>query len=92
MPFAIVRERQKEEDGRPVVRHGVIDLVYRDDDGWRIVDHKTDQLGDRGATELAERYRHQLECYGEAWRAVTGDTRLTAGLHAVRTGEVCWTP
>ena len=33
VPFAIVRERQEEEDGRPVVRHGVIDLVYRDRTG-----------------------------------------------------------
>ena len=92
VPFAIVREQ--EEEGRPIVRHGVIDLVYRDDDGWRIVDHKTDQLGERGATELAERYRHQLECYGEAWRAVTGGDAgsVRTGLHAVRTGEVCWTP
>ena len=91
VPFAIVREQ--EEDGWPVVRHGVIDLVYRDDDGWRIVDHKTDQLGERGAAELAERYRHQLECYAEAWRAATvKDAHVTTGLHAVRAGEVCWTP
>ena len=89
VPFAVVEAGSS--DSPPVVRHGVIDLVYRTADGWAIVDHKTDQVGAGGPEELADRYRGQLEHYAEAWRAVTRDARVTTGLHVVRAGEVSWT-
>ena len=41
----------------------VIDLAYENDDGWEILDHKTDQLPADGAEELAQRYTDQLGAY-----------------------------
>jgi ATP-dependent helicase/nuclease subunit A len=60
-PFAV----RETKDGLPEVVSGAIDLVYRADGGWRIVDYKTDVGGD--ATELARRYAEQLSAYQEVW-------------------------
>ena len=38
-PFAVLEKR----DGLPTVLTGVIDLVHRTGDGWKIVDYKTDR-------------------------------------------------
>jgi ATP-dependent exoDNAse (exonuclease V) beta subunit len=73
----------------PVVVTGIIDLVYRTREGWRIVDHKTDQLADRAAAALLDRHANQLAAYARAWQGITGSPART-GLHVVRTGEVVW--
>ena len=69
----------------------VIDLAYENDDGWEILDHKTDQLPADGAEELAQRYTDQLGAYGKVWRSITRDQSVRIGLHAVRAGTVIWT-
>jgi ATP-dependent exoDNAse (exonuclease V) beta subunit len=66
------------------VLRGVIDLVYRADDGWRIVDYKTDQiLVEVG--ELVARYGTQIERYREAWQVASGEPVPIAELFHVRT-------
>jgi ATP-dependent exoDNAse (exonuclease V) beta subunit len=48
---------------------GVVDLAFRDADGWTVVDFKTDaELAGRKA-----RYDTQVLLYVEAIRAATGD-------------------
>lgn len=49
--------------------HGVIDLLYRKDGCWRIVDYKTNAE----AVGLDDKYKGQLDAYKEAFRAVTGE-------------------
>jgi ATP-dependent helicase/nuclease subunit A len=59
---------------RDGVLEGYIDLLYRDDDGLVIVDYKTDSW--RTEADLGskvERYRIQLEAYGEAVRGSVGE-------------------
>jgi ATP-dependent helicase/nuclease subunit A len=70
----------------PVVLHGVIDLVYLADGGWRILDYKSDRLDgmmdvDR---EMLARYGPQIEQYRHAWERVTGGKVTSAGLVALR--------
>jgi ATP-dependent helicase/nuclease subunit A len=76
-PFAIKELR----DGLPTVVSGVVDLTYRDADGWRILDYKTDAVGD--TAELAKRYTDQIETYRRAWSTVTG-VATSASLRSVR--------
>jgi ATP-dependent helicase/nuclease subunit A len=71
-------------DGIPV--HGTIDLLYRDAEGWRVVDFKTDRLGPGGAAEAAAPYRVQLGVYARALEAATGQVPR-AGLLFLRSGE-----
>jgi len=49
--------------------HGVIDLLYRKNGQWHIVDYKTNAE----AASLDDKYKGQLDAYKEAFRAVTGE-------------------
>ncbi|MGD8277807.1 MAG: UvrD-helicase domain-containing protein, partial [Gemmatimonadota bacterium] len=52
---------------------GVIDLVFREDGGWRIVDYKSDLEG-AGITEARRRdYRAQVDLYAACWERLTGE-------------------
>jgi len=76
----------KAQPSIPVVLRGVIDVVYLADDGWRVLDYKSDQLDgmvDVDAQLLA-RYRPQLEQYRHAWERVTSAKVTSAGLVALR--------
>ena len=77
-------------DGARQVRHGVIDLVYCTDDGWEIVDHKTDQIPPGGADQLVERYADQLDAYSRAWSAVAQAQPTRVGVNVVRQQQVRW--
>jgi ATP-dependent exoDNAse (exonuclease V) beta subunit len=50
---------------------GVIDLLYRADGQWKLVDFKADELRDEEAlTEAIERHRKQIERYAQAARVL----------------------
>jgi ATP-dependent helicase/nuclease subunit A len=55
------------------VLDGRIDLVFREDDGWVIVDFKSDAAGDRIPAELMRMYRAQLALYTDAWQRLSGE-------------------
>jgi ATP-dependent exoDNAse (exonuclease V) beta subunit len=59
-PFSVLDERE----GVPTVLTGVVDLVHRAGEGWRIVDYKTD----RDAAALPAKYAGQIAEYERAWR------------------------
>src|SRR4051812_47448089 len=68
VPFAV----REDVAGVPTVVSGVIDLVHRAGDGWRVVDYKTDR---DGGEALAGVYAEQVEAYRRAWaRFVTAKT------------------
>lgn len=55
-------------DAEGVVVDGVIDLAFEDDDGWTVVDFKTDREMDRDL----DAYRRQVVLYARAVAAATG--------------------
>ena len=59
-PFSVLDDR----DGVPTVLAGVIDLVHRARDGWKIVDYKTDS----DPAALSAKYAGQIAEYERAWR------------------------
>jgi ATP-dependent helicase/nuclease subunit A len=67
VPFA-VRELR---DGVSTIVTGAIDLVHRTDDGWRVVDYKTD--ADVAGAAASPAYAAQVQAYADAWGAVTGE-------------------
>ena len=76
--------------GVPTVLRGVIDLVHRAGDGWRVVDYKTDQAR---AADLGAKYAAQVSVYAHAWREAAGGTRrVTAAVYAVRDGRLVPVP
>jgi ATP-dependent helicase/nuclease subunit A len=50
---------------------GVIDLAFREEDGWVIVDYKTDSGDDPQFAERYEEYGRQLRIYAASWEQIT---------------------
>ncbi len=88
VPFAVLTPQAGLQP--PTIQTGVIDLVYRTDDGWRIVDHKTDQLAERDVEATLARHREQLTAYVHAWKEIVGSERVKAGLNLIRVGKIEW--
>jgi len=87
VPFALCRE--KEESG-PVLLRGVMDLVFQEEDGWVLVDYKTDRVQGKKLETLAARYAAQVRLYAEAWARCTGAAVKEAGLYFLPAGR--WVP
>ncbi|HEX7056935.1 MAG TPA: helicase-exonuclease AddAB subunit AddA [Bacilli bacterium] len=49
----------------PVLLQGVIDCMFKEDDGWVLIDYKTDRVAGRLQQAVAN-YRRQLELYAAA--------------------------
>ena len=71
VPFAV--ERPTENGGIPRLVEGVIDLAFREADGWVIVDYKTDVGDDPDFPARRRAYRRQVDLYAECWEQVTGE-------------------
>jgi ATP-dependent helicase/nuclease subunit A len=71
-------------DGVPI--HGTIDLAYKANDAWHVIDFKTDQLRGRSLEEAANSYLPQLALYAAALEKATG-AKPETGLLFLRTGE-----
>lgn len=77
------------EDGPPeTLLSGAIDLVFEEDDGWVLVDYKSDTV--RGnLDDLVRFYEPQLAHYRRVWEETTGrPTR--AGLYFLDGGREVW--
>jgi ATP-dependent exoDNAse (exonuclease V) beta subunit len=64
---------------------GRIDLAYRSDGAWTVIDFKTARLADSAQT--AARYREQMDRYRTALSALTGEP-VAAALCLARTGQL----
>ncbi|MGH7556323.1 MAG: UvrD-helicase domain-containing protein [Gemmatimonadota bacterium] len=76
VPFARPRRTGSDRgDEVPLeIVEGVIDLAFREENGWVIADYKTDELADPG--ELERRlavYRAQVDLYADCWEELTGE-------------------
>jgi hypothetical protein len=59
--------------GTRAVLEGVIDLAFREADGWVIADYKTDVGTDPDFGARVEAYRLQVDLYAQAWTHLTGE-------------------
>lgn len=72
------------------VVEGVIDLAFREDDGWVICDFKTDRVTGPYADRL-EQYRRQVDMYAACWERLTGERVKERVLFLTQDGqEVVW--
>jgi len=67
---------------------GAIDLVFEEEEGWVVVDYKSDIVSDN-RDSLVAFYRPQVEHYRKYWEKLTG-RRTVAGLYFIHTGEEVW--
>jgi ATP-dependent helicase/nuclease subunit A len=94
--FALVdREKSDAADGTPAVptlTRGTIDLIYRTDDHWTLVDFKSDRLSDENPGADAQRraqgaYTDQIRGYAAAWEALQHEPVERAGLWFASNGQ-----
>ena len=94
VPFAIdvPREELGLASGPPrVVLQGAIDLVFEEDDGWVLVDYKSDAVTPQNRAGLVRFYTPQVDTYRRWWEKLTGrPTR--AGIFFAQTGDTEWVP
>mgnify|MGYP006271118171 CR=1 FL=1 len=66
------------------VLRGTIDLLYRHEGEWSIIDFKSDKVDDPDALDRVlapdHGYRAQVQAYVDAWRALHGEPIRRAGL------------
>jgi ATP-dependent exoDNAse (exonuclease V) beta subunit len=78
------------------VKTGYIDLIYRYNGQWTIVDFKTDNIGSESDAEAlieSKEYRKQVEPYGEAVTEFLGERPgLTTCLLNGRNHAITWQP
>jgi hypothetical protein len=55
------------------VLEGVIDLAFREPDGWVVADYKTDVGTDPEFAKREAAYRRQVDLYAEAWERLSGE-------------------
>jgi len=71
----------------PTLVRGAIDLIFAGEDGWVLVDYKTDRITSSITVEdLALAYAPQVRLYSKAWERATGERVNEAGLYFVRVG------
>ena len=75
------------EAAAPTVTQGTIDLLYRDDGTWHLVDYKTDRASGEDVEALRDHHGEQLRQYTRLWEEATGaqETRLHLWLADVGT-------
>ena len=98
VPFAVRLEAGQvlgsgDAAAMPTIVHGVIDLAYDAQDGWRILDYKTDRLPSYDPScdgIVLARHGAQLAQYRAAWERVTGVPVSAEGIVLVRGGRTAW--
>ncbi|WMT42264.1 UvrD-helicase domain-containing protein [Paenibacillus sp. D2_2] len=63
---------------------GVIDFLFEEEDGWVIVDFKTDSVSEENLQKFIDFYRQQVEAYAVEWERSFGFKVKEAGLYFVQ--------
>jgi ATP-dependent helicase/nuclease subunit A len=78
VPFQVLREEAGEV---PTVLRGAIDLIFKEEDGWVLVDYKTDSLAGKKPGDLAGKYAPQVRLYASAWERCTDEVVKETALY-----------
>ncbi len=72
---------------RPPYLQGFIDCLYRDADGWHLIDYKTNRVTARTLTPTAAKYEMQMLVYALAAERILGSAPVERTLVFLRTGQ-----
>lgn len=76
-------ESELQSDKGYLLIKGVVDFAFEEEDGWVIVDFKTDQLDDGNMQQFVKFYAPQVQAYAEAWLRTFGYSVKESGLYFV---------
>lgn len=83
VPFQVLFDDHALE---PIIVRGVIDLIFKHDDGWVLVDYKTDVIDKRGIEFTVKKHAPQINIYADAWNKITGEKVNKSYCFLVRAG------
>jgi len=93
VPFALPVSRAElgRADGpETVLLQGAIDLAFEEEEGWVLVDYKSDTVASGASLDpFVAFYAPQIALYRRAWERLTGRS-AKAGLFFVHTGATAW--
>jgi len=72
----------------PTLLQGTMDLVFREDGRWILVDYKTDRV-DGDLQPYVDYYAPQVRVYAKAWERLSGQPVAKAILFFTHPGEMC---
>ncbi len=72
----------------PTLVRGAVDLAFREDDGWVLVDYKTDRVVEGKAEHLARKYLPQLRLYAHLFEKILGEPVKESYLYLVEADRV----
>ncbi len=72
--------------GEWVILSGTIDLIYKGNGGWTIVDYKTDDVGEK-LEDFINYYSPQVKVYSRFWEEMSGEKVIKAGLYFIHTKQ-----
>ncbi len=81
IPLQLDSSRYDKQFGRPTIIRGVVDLAFKEEHGWVVVDYKTDSVENRNIEDLVEIYRPQVTAYSDLWNLATGEPVVEKGLY-----------
>jgi len=70
-----------EEQAEQLYVRGIIDYVFEEEDGWVIVDFKTDVFESEQEADFVRFYRPQVQVYAEEWSRTFGCSVKETGLY-----------
>ncbi len=76
------------DSSKPLLIKGVIDLAFREEDGWVVIDYKTDAVTEAAAKREAKRYAPQVELYKESLEACLGEKVKETGIYFTRLNKL----
>lgn len=82
VPFSLKVEGEE----LPRIVSGVIDLAFKETDGWVIADYKTDKVNGN-LEDLVAYYSPQVELYRDFWKEMSGEDVKESGLYFVDEGK-----
>jgi len=72
------------QDSRPIILSGTIDLVFKEADGWVVIDYKTDRpKNEKDYPKLVEVYQKQIAIYSQVWQEITGEQVKQSSIYFV---------
>ncbi|MBU1428229.1 PD-(D/E)XK nuclease family protein [bacterium] len=72
------------QDSRPIILSGTIDLVFKETDGWVVIDYKTDRpKNKKDYSKLVEVYQKQIAIYSQVWQEITGEQVKQSSIYFV---------
>lgn len=87
IPFQLCLTAEENETGLPTIIRGVIDLAFRENGVWVIVDYKTDAVIADSLHVAVEYYRPQVDLYARSWSRIINEPVGERGLFFVATRQ-----